>query len=161
MTMGVVVSKHLLPCGTTLKLLLIQAKNANHECSGDDVLESGLRLAGTVIRRSTAWSRGNPRVCYALALVHRGEAWPTTVSVCESWSRRRGDPKLSQGYMRRATAAEEPGASSGGIKRVPRWRKRWPAVETEGTRGGGKGGQGRSDARPDGVDVHKRRSAVP
>ncbi|KAK9161350.1 hypothetical protein Syun_007691 [Stephania yunnanensis] len=40
------------------------------QCSGDDVLESGLRLAGTVIRRSTAWSRGNPRVSYAFVLVH-------------------------------------------------------------------------------------------
>ncbi|KAK9151247.1 hypothetical protein Syun_009556 [Stephania yunnanensis] len=40
---------------------------------------------------SYAWSRSNPQV------VHRGEARPTVVSVCESRSRRRGDPKLSQG----------------------------------------------------------------
>ncbi|KAK9089099.1 hypothetical protein Scep_028181 [Stephania cephalantha] len=52
-------------------------------CSGEDVLESGLREAGTVIRRSTTWSRGTPRVCYAFVLVYRGEARPTAVSVCE------------------------------------------------------------------------------
>ncbi|KAK9158631.1 hypothetical protein Scep_005205 [Stephania cephalantha] len=112
-------------------------------------MESGLRLAGTVIRRSTAWSRGNPRVCYAFVLVHRGEARPTKVSVCESRSRRRGDPKLSQGYMRRRRSESggsakrsrvaEKGDGGGNVGQCA--KRREPAAAA-------KKGRGRSDARP-------------
>ncbi|KAK9139963.1 hypothetical protein Scep_009644 [Stephania cephalantha] len=126
-------------------------ENANHECSGDDVLESGLRLAGTVIRRSTAWSRGNPRVCYAFVLVHRGEARPTAVSVCESRSRGRGDPRQSQGYMRRASSGggRAGGEQSGG--KGHRRRRVAAAAEIWGRRNGGK--RRRNGSRPDGVGV--------
>ncbi|KAK9163440.1 hypothetical protein Syun_004342 [Stephania yunnanensis] len=67
--------------------------------------------------------------CYAFVLVHRGEARTTAVSVCESRSRRRGDPKLSQRIFK---------ASSGGEEKGLRWRKRWPTA-TE-MRGGGENG---------------------
>ncbi|KAK9121428.1 hypothetical protein Syun_019045 [Stephania yunnanensis] len=95
-------------------------------------------------RRSTAWSRGNPRVYYAFVLDHRGEARPTAVSVCESWSCRRGDAKLSQ---------EEPGARSGGrlggreaVVVANNSGNVGAAAESDGTRGVGKGGyQDRKD----------------
>ncbi|KAK9157635.1 hypothetical protein Scep_004209 [Stephania cephalantha] len=77
----------------------------------------GLREAGTVIRRSTAWSRGNPRVCYAFVLVHgvkldRRQCRCASHGVADEETRGR----VKDIYMRRPAAAEEPGASNGGEK---------------------------------------------
>ncbi|KAK9132138.1 hypothetical protein Scep_011666 [Stephania cephalantha] len=105
-------------------------------------------MAGTVIRRSTAWSRGNPRVCYAFVLIHRVNLADDKFRCRVVASRRRGDPKLSQGYMTRAMAGGESRGSNGGGKRSRAWRKMrvprrmkcWATWRNGRTRDGEKGG---------------------
>ncbi|KAK9101429.1 hypothetical protein Scep_024859 [Stephania cephalantha] len=97
-------------------------------------MESGLRESGTVIRKSTAWLRGNPRVCYAFVLVHQGEAQPTRCR-CAAESRvADGDPREVKDEA--AAVVEEAKASKRRKKKGRGGGKGGTAVE-EASNGGG------------------------
>ncbi|KAK9140800.1 hypothetical protein Scep_010481 [Stephania cephalantha] len=96
--------------------------------------------------RSTAWSRGNPRVCYAFVLVHRVKLGDGSVGVRVTESSRER-PKLDQGGAGRATRRRIAKASGvGGIG--SRESAEHGAAERGGGHGGGNVGRGEIGRNP-------------